>query len=161
MIVEGDCNIELNPKTGTVSVSGNIMEHVYEAGQDAFLDKYAHECVDYINSLQTTKEEAVVRFSEFVEHKVKNGTHLVILPVKTKKAGFEKAMRGLKTKDKDTYRNGLFELIKLHFTYDEECYQKLDEAINKDPNFESALISHISEKDKPEILLCFVFSFTF
>ena len=161
MIVEGDCNIEINPKTSTVSVSGNIMEHVYEAGRDAFLDKYTQECVEYINSLQTTEQEAKNHFSDFIEQKVKNGTHLVVLPVKTKKAGFEKAMRGIKNKDKDVYRNKIFELINRHFTYDEDCYQKLGTAINKDPNFDSALITHISEKDKPEILICFVFSFTF
>ena len=157
MIVEGDCNIEIDPKTNTVSVSGNIMGRVFEAGRDAFLDKYTQECVDYINSLQTTEADARERFSDFIEQKVKNGTHLVILPVKAKKAGFEKAMRGIKNNDKDK----IFELINRHFTYDEECYQKLDAAINKDPNFDSALITHISEKDKPEILICFIFSFTF
>ena len=161
MIVEGDCSIKLDPETCEFSVSGNIMNHVFEAGRDVFIDKYSNECVNYINSLQTTEEEAKARFSEFIEQKIKNGTRLVVVPVNTKKEGFTKAMKALKNKSIKNNRRLIFNMINNYFNYDTECYQKLYEAINNDPNFESALISHIKEPNKPELLICFVFSFTF
>ena len=153
MLIEG--RIIFNQKTGAVSVSGDIMKTIYKAARDVFFNKYAIKCVAFIDSLQTTEEEKKALFTEFVNKKIIEGTHAIALPVKTKKAGFETALKAGFDKDK------LFELIKQHFTYDEEGYQKLDEAINKDPNFVKVEISHISDKDKPEILLCFVFSFTF
>ena len=161
MILGFDCSIEIDPETNAVSLRGDIIGQAHEAGKDAFIMKYVEECDDYINSLHTTEEDAMERFNAFVEQKVENGTHLFIVPVKTKIDGFPKALVLFEKGIKNNNNNKIFDLIKQHFTYDETCFQELDAAINNDPNFNSAMFSYISEPNKPEFLICAVFSFTF